>query len=406
LTPFSKTGVCTSLLSQHCFRSESTVGEERQRGFTHSHNDGLQREASQTDETATMSVQLIIGTRPEMVQALPLVEAGLKAFGPTAFRLVSVSQHTDPLMTSEVLPSSLTASWPHKQLTVTPFSLGGAIQTTLAHFDASRPALVIVIGDTDTSLAAALAATELRIPVAHVEAGLRSHDWAMKEERNRVVIDNLSTLLFPPTVAAEERLQTEQVHGSVFRTGDVHVDAFRILNEAGLIQPSKGAVEPFVLATIHRRENILERGPLSQIVELLLSLDHPVHLALHPHTKLRLEQHGLYQHLQSNGVVRIGPPLPFLEFVQALVNCSAVITDSGGVQKQAWLLDRPCITLRTSTEWTETLELGWNQLVDPQATTTLSMPIPPDRLSKPTPFGDGHAADHIMHHCKEAIHVN
>jgi UDP-N-acetylglucosamine 2-epimerase len=350
-----------------------------------------------------MAVQLIIGTRPEMVQALPLVAAGLRTFGPDRFRLVSVSQHTDPLMTTEVLPASLTAHWPHDQLRCTPFSLAGAIQTTLAHFAETRPSLVIVIGDTDTSLAAALAATELRIPVAHVEAGLRSHDWAMKEERNRVLIDNLSTLLFPPTVAAEDRLKTEQVHGAVLRTGDVHVDAFRLLQEEGLLKPASPATGPFVLATIHRRENILEAEPLRRIVELLRSLDHPVHLALHPHTKMRLEEHGLYEHLQSNGVVQIGPPLPFLDFVGALVTCSAVVTDSGGVQKQAWLLDRPCITLRTSTEWIETLEHGWNELVDPSTTATLQLPTLPDRLTKPAPFGDGYAADHIMKHCEQVL---
>ncbi len=348
----------------------------------------------------TAHIQLIVGTRPEMVQALPLVRAGLAAapFG-TAFRIVAVSQHTDPIMSSEVLPPSLTTGWPLDHIDAQPFSLGKALTSVQEHLANTAPDAVIVIGDTDTSLGAALAATELRIPVAHVESGLRSGDWAMKEERNRVLIDHLSELVFPPTVAAEERLANEHVHGKIVRSGDVHVDAFRILREEGLLETghTDQSNEPFLLSTIHRRENILEREPLARIVSLLNTLPVTVKLALHPHTRFRLEQYGLMGELLHGGRVVVTEPLAFLDFVRELNRCVGVVTDSGGVQKQAWLLDRPCLTLRTSTEWIETLEGGWNQLVDPSQVSALSMPTPDaTNGSKHPVFGDGHAAERIL----------
>lgn len=346
-----------------------------------------------------------------MVQALPLVHAGVKAQQEGVdFRLVAVSQHTDPIMSSQVLPVALTAYWPIDHLDAQPFSLAHALAVTQAHFADTRPDTIIVIGDTDTSLAAALAATELRIPVAHVESGLRSQDWAMKEERNRVLIDHLSTVLFPPTVAAERRLLAEHVHGKVIRTGDVHVDAFRILREQGLLgrtdeEPADGAQAtgspatdaPFILSTIHRRENILEAEPLARVVGLLNSLPLPVHLALHPHTRLRLTQYGLMDALTGSGNVIVTEPLAFLDFVRALDRSAGVVTDSGGVQKQAWLMDRPCITLRTSTEWIETLDAGWNRLIDPSGATSLPRPAADQAAGpKPSVFGDGHAAERII----------
>jgi UDP-N-acetylglucosamine 2-epimerase (non-hydrolysing) len=347
-------------------------------------------------------IELVIGTRPEMVQALPLVRAGMAAAatGKATFSLVTVSQHTDPIMSTEVLPAHLTQNWPTVEVSALPFSLATALSGTQTHFALSRPDAVIVIGDTDTSLAAALAATELRIPVAHVESGLRSHDWAMKEERNRVLIDHLSTVMFPPTTAAAQRLHTEGVHGRIVQSGDVHVDAFRILEEEGLLESganSETTPEPFLLSTIHRRENILEAGPLRRMVELLTSIEMGVHLALHPHTRMRLEQYGLFEQLTTLGNVTIGNPLAFLDFVRALKQCSGVITDSGGVQKQAWMLKKPCITLRSSTEWVETLEGGWNQLIDPATVTRLDVPtVPEPTADRPTPFGDGFAAERII----------
>jgi UDP-N-acetylglucosamine 2-epimerase (non-hydrolysing) len=334
-----------------------------------------------------------------MVQALPLVQAAARAH--LDFRVVTVSQHTDPIMTTEVLPADLTSTWPVNDVQVTPFSLAAGLSAVQSHFTADRPGAVIVIGDTDTSLGAALAATELRIPVAHVEAGLRSGDWAMKEERNRVLIDHLSAAVFPPTALAEDRLHAEHVHGRIVRTGDVHVDALRILRERGVFDPSKSGTAhhqtPFLLCTLHRRENILDPIVLARLVDLLGSLPMEVRFAVHPHTKLRLDEFGLFDRLSSYANVVLTPPLAFLDFMKSLSESVGVVTDSGGVQKQAWMMERPCVTLRTSTEWVETLVGGWNRLVDPMSVTTLAAPsadAPHDQAA--SPFGDGHAAERIL----------
>jgi UDP-N-acetylglucosamine 2-epimerase len=339
-------------------------------------------------------IALVIGTRPEVVQAHPIVVAA-KTLG-LDLRVVAMSQHTDPLMSTAVLPSSMTAMWRTEPVEVIPFSLGSALSAVQQHFSQTQPVAVIVIGDTDSSLAGALAATELRIPVVHVESGLRSHDWAMKEERNRVLIDHLSAVCCPPVQRAALQLEREQVHGTVVVTGDVHVDAMRLLAENATLTARPDAPgDGTLLCTLHRRENILDRGRLSHLVDLLSSSRQTIRFAVHPHTRLRLVEYELLTRLERSPNVELGEPLPFLQFVSALSTCSGVVTDSGGVQKQAYLLGRPCLTLRTSTEWDETLEGGWNQLVDPATIDTLPL------LSRPlaeqtNPFGNGYAGQAIL----------
>lgn len=337
---------------------------------------------------------LVIGTRPEVVQAFPLAHAA--AASGTDLRIIAIRQHTDPLMSSAVLPGSITSTWRHEAVDVHPFSLGDAIEAVRRHLATAPPAAVIVIGDTDSSLAGALAATELRIPLVHVEAGLRSGDWAMKEERNRVLIDHMADACCAPVLRAVGQLHHEQVHGAVEHTGDVHVDAFRLLREARLLGDQDGTVrDAALLCTIHRRENIVDPGRLAHLVALLMTTTRPVHLALHPHTRQRLVEHGLLERLEAAPSIEIGPPLPFLEFVRALSTCPGVITDSGGVQKQAYLLGVPCLTLRTTTEWDETLEGGWNTLIDPASLDALP-PVVRPATGRDDRFGDGHASERIL----------
>ena len=342
---------------------------------------------------AKLALHLVVGTRPEVVQAFPLAEAAARL--KVDLTIVLVSQHTDPIMSAEVLPTQVTARWKTEHVDVLPFSLGAAL-TALTRFFADRPPqYVIVIGDTDTSLAAALAATEQRIPVGHVEAGLRSHDWEMKEERNRVLIDHLATALFAPTEDAVRQLQHEHAHGIVANTGDVHVDAFRLLREQGVLLSTAGTAKRNYVCTLHRRENILTQSRLAHLVDLLGTSDRPISFYVHPHTMRRLDEFGLLNKLRNTTGVSLEAPLPFLAFAQAVANAAGVVTDSGGVQKQAYLLHTPCLTLRTATEWTDTLLDGWNTLADPENLAELP------RLNRPsippgTPFGDGHAAERIM----------
>ncbi len=344
---------------------------------------------------ASGPLALVIGTRPEVVQTWPLADAAAAAG--IDLRILTVTQHTDPLMSTHVLPTSVTAAWRIEPVEVAPFSLGGALEAVRRHLEALRPSAVLVIGDTDSSMAGALAASELRLPVVHIEAGLRSGDWAMKEERNRVLIDHLATACCPPVARAADTLRAERVHGRIELTGDVHVDAIRLLHRDGLLQGADATRRPDapLLCTVHRRENILGAAELARLVDLLVGLERPVHVALHPHTRLRLHEHGLMERLTASAHVELGEPLPFLDFIRALNMSPGVITDSGGVQKQAYLLGVPCLTLRSTTEWDETLTGGWNTLLDPATVSRLPVPTAP-ATARPEVFGDGHAAERIL----------
>ncbi len=262
-----------------------------------------------------------------------------------------------------------------------------------------RPAAVLVYGDTNSTLAGALAAAQAQIPVAHVEAGMRSFDRAMPEETNRVLTDHLSALLLAPTQVAAANLAREGAVGAVEVVGDVMVDVARMLapRAARDDTPLRDAgVEAggYVLVTAHRAGNVDDPRRLAQLVELLLGIDEPVVFALHPRTRARLEAAGLIGDVEAGTIVL--PPLGYLAFMALLTRARAVLTDSGGVQKEAYLAGVPCVTLRDTTEWVETIEAGWNVLVDLDAgaaAIALARTAPADR---PELYGDGHAAGRVV----------
>jgi UDP-N-acetylglucosamine 2-epimerase len=261
------------------------------------------------------------------------------------------------------------------------------------------PDAVLVYGDTNSTLAGALAAAQAQIPVAHVEAGMRSFDRAMPEELNRVLTDDLSELLLAPSQVAANNLARESVAGAVEVVGDVMVDVARVLapcalaDDAPLQQAGVSAGE-YVLATVHRAGTVDDPRRLAQLVELLLSVDDPVVLALHPRTRARLQAAGLLACVEAGAIVL--PPLGYLAFSSLLMRARAVLTDSGGVQKEAYLAGVPCVTLRATTEWVETVRSGWNALVDLDAgaaSIALARTAPTYR---PELYGDGHAADRVV----------
>jgi UDP-N-acetylglucosamine 2-epimerase len=260
--------------------------------------------------------------------------------------------------------------------------------------EAEQPAAAIVYGDTNTTLAAALAAAKLTIPVVHVEAGLRSFDRSMPEEVNRVVVDHLARLLLCPTEVARQNLAAEGVRDGVELTGDVMADAARLFGplvdrRGGVVAQLGVARGGFLLATVHRDANT--RPPaLGRIVAGLSSLDEPVLLPLHPRTAAALRREGL----AFGGSVRTLPPLGYLEFTALLRAARVLLTDSGGAQKEAYLHGVPCVTLRDRTEWTETVAAGWNRLVgdDPEQLRT-AVAEARAGVGRPDLYGDGHAAE-------------
>jgi len=261
------------------------------------------------------------------------------------------------------------------------------------------PDAVLVYGDTNSTLAGALAAAQAQIPVAHVEAGMRSFDRAMPEEINRVLTDHLAELLLAPSPVAARNLARESVAGEVAVVGDVMVDVARVLapraaaDDEPLRQAGVSAGE-YVLVTAHRAGTVDDPQRLARLVELLLGLDETIVLPLHPRTRARLEAAALLASVEAAAIVL--PPLGYLAFTSLLTRARAVLTDSGGVQKEAYLAGVPCVTLRDTTEWVETVQAGWNVLVDldaGRAATALARPAP---ASRPKLYGDGHAADRVV----------
>jgi UDP-N-acetylglucosamine 2-epimerase len=266
-------------------------------------------------------------------------------------------------------------------------------------FTAIGPDVVLVYGDTNSTLAGALAAAQLRIPVAHVEAGMRSFDRAMPEELNRVLADHASDILFCSTQTAVDNLATEGITDGVHLAGDVMADvalAFLPVAEERSTALEANGVTPgdYLLMTVHRAGNVDVPERLERVVELAERLPLPAVFPVHPRTRARLRAAGLEERLET--AVKVTQPLGYLDFLKLAAHARNVLTDSGGVQKEAFLVGTPCVTLRDTTEWVETVEHGWNVLVDldvQAALDALERPLPGGE--RPELYGGGHAAERI-----------
>jgi UDP-N-acetylglucosamine 2-epimerase (non-hydrolysing)/UDP-GlcNAc3NAcA epimerase len=252
---------------------------------------------------------------------------------------------------------------------------------------AEAPDAVLVYGDTNSTLAGALAGAQARIPVAHVEAGMRSYDRAMPEELNRVLTDHASDLLLCPSEAPAANLRKEGVRGRIEVVGDVMVDVAELVT----VEPRQGE---YVAVTAHRAGTVDDPQRLRQLVDLLLAIPLEVVFPVHPRTRARLEEFALLDRLAAAATLL--PPLGYVEFTSLVRGARAVLTDSGGVQKEAYLARVPCITLRDTTEWTETVEAGWNTLVDVDAAAALAALEREPPVDPPPLYGDGRAGERVV----------
>jgi UDP-N-acetylglucosamine 2-epimerase (non-hydrolysing)/UDP-GlcNAc3NAcA epimerase len=318
--------------------------------------------------------------------------------------MVHTGQHFDDEL-SAVFFTELGLAAPDRELGI---GLGSNISQTARMLSALEPILrdvspnvVLVYGDTNSTLAGALAGAQTGAPVAHVEAGMRSFDRTMPEELNRVLTDHASDLLLCSSQAAVENLQRESVAGEIELVGDVMVDVAlavrpRALARSDVAEAYGLRAGEFVLATAHRAGNVDDRGRLGQLVELLLAIPYPLVLPLHPRTRERLERASLLEHLERSEHLTVTPPLGYVELSALLHNARAVLTDSGGLQKEAYLAGVPCVTIRQTTEWTETVANGWNVLVGldrERALAALERSAPSER---PELYGDGHAGERVV----------
>jgi UDP-GlcNAc3NAcA epimerase len=344
----------------------------------------------------------VIGNRPQFVKAAA-VSGRVRARGHEEY-IVHTGQHYDDDL-SRVFFDELGIPDPDRQLGVG--SAPAAVQTgrMLEALDAVlaelRPELVMVYGDTNTTLAGALAAAQARVPVAHVEAGMRSFDRSMPEELNRVLTDHASDLLLCSTETAVENLGREGIAGELHLVGDVMADV--ALAMAPRAREASGAlrehgVEPgqYVLVTAHRAGNVDDPDRLRLLVDLLLALPLPVVFPVHPRTRARLAAAGELARLEGGDAVRLAPPLGYLDLLALAAGARAILTDSGGLQKEAYLLGVPCITLRDRTEWVETVDAGWNVLVDLDRDAALAaLGRRPPAGERPELYGGGRAAERI-----------
>jgi UDP-N-acetylglucosamine 2-epimerase len=317
--------------------------------------------------------------------------------------LVHTGQHYDPEM-ADLFFDELDIPAPDHHLGVgrgSPLHQMATIALRLEPLlEEERPDLVLVYGDTTSTMAGALAASKLALPLAHVEAGLRSFDRSMPEEQNRVVTDHLSALLFCPTDQAVANLAAEGIEEGVHQVGDVMYDASRAFAPAAA---SRGAPEAlglergsYLLMTVHRAAATDTPEALGRLVDVIEAVERPLVFPVHPRTRRKLEAAGLWERLERHPTLRLSPPVGYLDFTSLLVGAQGVLTDSGGVQKEAYFQRIPCLTLRDTTEWVETVEAGFNRLVgmSPEAVTAalgdLALPN-----GHPDLYGDGHAAERI-----------
>lgn len=320
-----------------------------------------------------MKVASVVGTRPQFVKA-GVVSRALRGTPGITEILIHTGQHYDYLM-SRVFFEQLELPEPDYNLGVGSGSHGSQTARMLQALEEVllevRPDRVLVYGDTNSTLAGALAAAKLHIPVAHVEAGLRSFNRRMPEEVNRVLTDHVSDLLFAPTATAVENLRREGITEGVHLVGDVMYDVLveNLPRAAGSGVLQRMGLSPggYAVATVHRAENVDHPTTLRSVLkglECLAASALPVVLPTHPRLTRRIEEFGL----RSNHL-RFVEPLPYLDMVWLVKNAALVLTDSGGLQKEACWLEVPCVTLRAETEWPETVQGGWNVLAgsDPDA---------------------------------------
>ncbi|MEO7720525.1 MAG: UDP-N-acetylglucosamine 2-epimerase (non-hydrolyzing) [Pseudolysinimonas sp.] len=343
-----------------------------------------------------MRIVSVVGARPQFVKLAPISHA---LDGRAEHLIVHTGQHYDELM-SDVFFRDLGIPAPAVNLEIGSAGhgrqTGRMLEGLEREFERLAPDWVLVYGDTNSTVAAALAAVKLHLPVAHLEAGLRSFNRRMPEEHNRVLTDHAADLLLAPTRVAMDHLANEGLAERSVLVGDVMTDVLFEVRDRALADPRPIPLGletgGYALATLHRPDNTDDPGRLGAILDALAGLDRPVLLLAHPRLRALAAEQGLSL---DRGALRSNDPLPYPELVSALMRSTAVITDSGGLQKEAFLLRVPTTTIRPETEWVETVESGWNVLADDPAGIAAAVTRPAPAPTDAAPYGDGHAAEAV-----------
>ena len=344
-----------------------------------------------------MDIISIVGARPQFIKLAPFRAAAVAAGH--RIRVLHTGQHYDDNMSATFFRQ---LELPKADLNLGVGSASHAVQTArmLEGIEADileqAPDWVVVFGDTNSTLAGALAAAKTGVPAAHVEAGIRSFNRTMPEELNRIVADHICDLLFVPSDHGMVNLKREGLSQRTVRTDDIMTDTLQLvrprLSERALEQAGVEAGEYYLL-TLHRPASVDDPVMLHWMLAQVAALERPVLFPVHPRTRQAMESAGL----EPSGLVQLSPPLGYLEFQALQASARGVITDSGGIQKEAYLWEVPCFTLSTETGWTETVETGWNTLVIPRKDDlekTVSAWLRP--TEHPALYGNGHAAEAMV----------
>jgi len=352
-----------------------------------------------------MKILSVVGARPQFIKAFAVSQELREQHQEV---LVHTGQHYDEEL-SDVFFETLGIPEPDYNLDVGSSSHGVQTAEMLAQLEElireENPDVILLYGDTNSTLAGAIAGAKMDPAVAHVEAGLRSHNREMPEEINRILSDHASDLFFAPSERAISYLKSEGITESVYNVGDVMYDALLSAQEKALTQSSiltelDIEEEPYLLATIHRPRNTDNHERLKTILDTLAADARHVVFPAHPRTVERLNQYGLLGEFEEK--LTLIDPVGYLDFITLQANADIIVTDSGGIQKEAFFLNIPCVTLREETEWPETIDAGGNVLVGADRDAIRdALANPPQLMSDAKPYGDGNAARKI----REALEV-
>jgi UDP-GlcNAc3NAcA epimerase len=356
-----------------------------------------------------LKIASVVGARPNFVKLAPMHRA-IESF--SDHTIIHTGQHYDYGL-SEIFFKEFHLPKPDIELEVgsgdSGFQTGEMIKKLERVFLDSKFEIVLVYGDTNSTFAGAFAASRASLKIGHVEAGLRSFDKSMPEEINRILTDHISDQLFAPTYTAMKNLEREHVSGTVFYTGDLSVEiikeAVNLASKSSIVDDLYLESKPYVLFTMHRAENTNYENKMESIIhvfETLLQSDTDMRIIfpMHPRTSNKLKITGQYERIENCENVVLLEPVGYIDFIKLMLEAQKVITDSGGIQKESYLLGVPCITIRNNTEWVETLNDGWNKLTgtDPNKIVTAIVEPGPDKIHDyrdQTIFGSGKTSEII-----------
>ncbi len=352
---------------------------------------------------------IVVGARPNFIKAAPIITAikkYRKEYKELTFFLIHTGQHYDENM-SDVFFKEMGIPKPDFQLSIGSGNHGKQTGEMIEKIEEillkEKPDLLVSIGDTNSTLSGALAAAKLHIPIAHVEAGLRLFNKNIPEEVNRLLTDHLSALLFVPTKLGKDNLLKEGMkNNTVFQYGDIMYDATlqfdKVAEKKSKVLKTLGLKkDEFILVTVHRAENTAHIDQLKTILDSFVevSANHKIVMPIHPRTKNLLKEHNLLDHYSAH--IQVTDPLGYMDMLVMEKNARLIVTDSGGVQKEAFFQQTPCVTLFENTAWVELVDLGWNNIVPPKSTKFITKNIM-DVLKKKkgkagSPYGKGNAAE-------------